>query len=193
MFKTIIKKFKEWYRRRFCNVAIDYPNDIDYGTQARYTIDKNGNIKIHSVSLIVPRAKCEDCGKPGLYYGEYANGTQSLQIDAIVKHHSADGKILSLCHKCHIKHHETEALKQNIYSAFGLKAEQIETDERIKASLEIYSRPQGKIGFWSEVYRERHIRNKYPRVYYLAYNAKKSRTRKKNISRLEKIRRRIYE
>lgn len=120
MFKTIIKKLKEWYRRRFCNVAIDYSNGTDYTAETRYSIDKQGNIKIYSGNLIAPHGN---------------NGAMGI----------------------------------------------------------IAARSNGKSGFWIKIFESRYIQITNPRVWHLAHYAKKNRTRKKNISRLEKIRRRIYE
>ena len=101
MFKTIIKKFKEWYRRRFCNVAIDYSNGTDYTAETRYSIDKQGNIKIQSVNLTAPRLMCEKCGKTGELY---AHHLKRISPDTLFKHY-ASNEVKILCRSCHLDAH----------------------------------------------------------------------------------------
>jgi len=175
LFKTIIKKFKEWYRRRFCNVAIDYSNGTDYTAETHYSIDKQGNIKIQSVNLIAPRSTCEKCGLSGVLFMESSGRYNGGNIFA---HNSGNG-IQYLCNKCHLDAHR---IGRNRYDA----------DLARSVGL-LAARSNGKSSFWTRVFEKRYLQITNPRVWHLAHYAKKSRTRKKNISRLEKIRRRIYE
>ena len=101
MFKTIIKKLKEWYRRRFCNVAIDYSNGADYTAETRYSMDKQGNIKIQSVNLIAPRSTCESCGKTGELYTHHL---KRISPDTLFKH-CASNEVKILCRSCHLDAH----------------------------------------------------------------------------------------
>lgn len=175
LFKTIIKKFKEWYRRRFYNVAIDYSNGTDYTAETRYSIDKQGNIKIQSVNLIAPRSTCEKCGAPGELY---AHHLKRISPDTLFKHY-ASNEVKILCRSCHLDAHR---IGKNKY------------DKDITRALYLISaRQNGKTATFTDFLQTRFIQITNPRVWHLARYAKKNRTRKKNISRLKKIRRRIYE
>ena len=184
---------------------------------------------LHQLAPIL--SVCDKCGKIGSYYGVNFDGTQSLKLDAIVRHNYPDGTAALLCHDCHIKAHTTNSapavcekcgkpgelyvhhLKRispdTLFKHYAsnevkilcrschLDAHRIgknKYDKDITRALYLISaRKNGKTTMFTDFLQTRFIQITNPRVWHLAHYAKKSRTRKKNISRLKKIRRRIYE
>lgn len=164
---------------------------------------------------IPPLRRCKHCGKTGVYYGE-AFGGASMRIDAIVKHHNADGEEVFLCQKCHLKAHEIKP-----HAADGFRADVAmidEPQEAEKPSEEIedpYTRMSKALADLSTAlidavrptfealtdvffkFAKTYCNGDYeflkwqydnadPRLLHRAYNAKRYRTRKKNLARLHR-------
>lgn len=226
---TCIIGLYKW--RRPVRIAADISNGNDKGCIVEYRKTKNGidvlsckyddgaatdtesNAALRGDDLkelvLPPLRRCKHCGKTGVYYGENFGGGASMRIDAIVKHHTADGEQVFLCQKCHLKAHEI-----NPQTADGFRADVTIIDEQPKPeeasekmskglsmfadgfSIWLSSACAMAVKAFTEFAKATNAENvrfaEYKvtaankRVLHNAYNAKRYRTRKKNLARLHR-------
>lgn len=166
--------------------------------------------------VLPPLRRCKHCGKTGVYYGENFGGGASMRAEAIIKHHNADGEEIFLCQNCHLKAHEIKPHAADGFRADvvtideptkpeNVPEETIDPSEKMSKGLSMFA---DGFSIWLSsacamavkaltdfakaangdnvrfaVYKAT-AANK--RVLHNAYNAKRYRTRKKNLARLHR-------
>lgn len=165
---------------------------------------------------IPPLRRCKHCGKTGVYYGENFGGGASMRAEAIIKHHNADGEEIFLCQNCHLKAHKIKPHAADGFRADvvtideptkpeNVSEETIDPSEKMSKGLSMFA---DGFSIWlssacamavkaftdfAKAANGDNIRfaaykataaNK--RVLHNAYNAKRYRTRKKNLARLHR-------
>ena len=166
--------------------------------------------------VLPPLRRCKHCGKTGVYYGENFGGGASMRAEAIIKHHNADGEEIFLCQNCHLKAHKIKPHAADGFRADVAIIDEPKEAEKPSEEIEDpYTRISKALADLSTAlidavrptfealtdvffkFAKTYCNGDYeflkwqydnadPRLLHRAYNAKRYRTRKKNLARLHR-------